>query len=507
MLLWDQLGGEQMIAAAVPEAYASYRAPIAAAVRFFVESLPGPRAIAILAEQMVLGPSAGASERLMELARSCPVLHKLGQVLARDRRLDPGLRAELQRLESMEPEVPMEAIRALIEQDLGPLEPQGLALEPTALAEASVAVVVPFRYREGSAAGPGPGRGVFKVLKPGIEERLDQELALLEDVGAFLDERCAEFGIPPLDYQDIFAQVRERLGHEVRLDIEQRHLASAREAYEGWEATVRIPRPLPWSSRRITAMERIDGRKVTEGGALARVDRGRLARRIVEALIAHPLWSTAPSALFHADPHAGNLLVTDDGRLGILDWSLAGTLGKREREAMGQVLQGALMLDARPILEALRSLSSRAVAGPALEQVVAKHLRPVGRGHLPGFTWMMGLLDEAVQEARLRVGADLMMFRRVLLMLEGVLADVEGGGGPDLDAILIASFVRQLVGEWPGRALALPRSRAFGTHLSNADLMQLALTLPWTTARVGLDWWQEVLAPGQADASFPACSP
>jgi hypothetical protein len=100
-----------------------------------------------------------------------------------------------------------------------------------------------------------------------------------------------------------------------------------------------------------------------------------------------------------------------------------------------------------------------------------------------------------------------MMFRRVLLMLEGVLADVEGGGGPDLDAILIASFVRQLVGEWPGRAFALPRSRAFGTHLSNADLMQLALTLPWTTARAGLDWWREMLASGRANGSLRSCSP
>ncbi len=326
-MIWDRVGGDRVIEAAVPEAYAAYRRPIGAALRYFVENLPASRSIEILVEQMALDPSAEPAERLVALARACPVLHKLGQVLARDRRLDLALRGQLQRLESMEPRVPVDVIRAQIEQDLGPLEPLGLSLEPTALAEASVAVVIPFGYRGGAGDGQGPGRGVFKVLKPGIEERLGQELALLEDVGAFLDERCTEFGIPPLDYQEVFSQVRERLSHEVRLDLEQRHLTAARAAYAGWEATVEIPRPLPWSSPRITAMERIDGRHVTEDG-MSSGERGQLVRRIVEALIAQPLWSTTPSAPFHADPHAGNLLVTGEGRLAILDWSLVGTLGR-----------------------------------------------------------------------------------------------------------------------------------------------------------------------------------
>src|SRR3954466_14941146 len=147
MFVWDSLGGERAIALVVPEAYAAYRRPIAAALRFFVENLPGPRAASIVGEQMSLDPSAGAAERLMILARACPVLHKLGQVLARDRRLDPGTRAQLQRLGAMEPRVPIPVLRDRIERDLGPLERLGLSLESEALAEASVAVVVPFRYR------------------------------------------------------------------------------------------------------------------------------------------------------------------------------------------------------------------------------------------------------------------------------------------------------------------------------------------------------------------------
>ena len=280
--------------------------------------------------------------RLTILARACPVLHKLGQVLARDRRLDPGLREQLQRLESMPPRVPIHVLREQIEQELGPLERLGLSLEPEALAEASVAVVVPFSYRDGADDGAGTGRGVFKVIKPGVEERLGQDLALLEDVGAFLDERCAVLRDPvrwitrtPL------LKCGRCLGQEVQLDGEQRHLAAAHAAYAGLEAMVQVPRLLPWSSPRVTAMERIDGRKVTERrGKPVHRRRAGWRGRIVESLIAHPLWSTAPGALFHADPHAGNLLVTRDGRLAILDWSLVGTLGTTERRRSGRSCSG-----------------------------------------------------------------------------------------------------------------------------------------------------------------------
>ena len=80
-----------------------------------------------------------------------------------------------------------------------------------------MAVVIPFRIQGASQDGH-PDRGVFKVLKPGIEDRLARELGLLQDVGGFLDERCAAFGIPPLDYREVFDQVREKLGTEVNLE-------------------------------------------------------------------------------------------------------------------------------------------------------------------------------------------------------------------------------------------------------------------------------------------------
>jgi ubiquinone biosynthesis protein len=481
MLDWDCLLTEAAVASLLPDEHARFRRPLRDALTVFLEGLPAEHQAAILAEQAAL-PLASPAERLALLARSCPALHKLGQVLARDRRLPPELRRHLQELESLPPSVPVSTIEAILTQELGPLERRGVTLLPPALAEASVAVVIPFR--DDRAPG-GPREGAFKVLKPGVEERLEQELGLLQRVGAHLDERCAELGIPHLDYQESFQQVREKLRHEVRLDLEQRHLAQARAVYQA-EPRVQVPALFEHCTPRVTAMERLTGGKVTEHG----VGRRRLADLIVEALIARPVFSRSAQALFHGDPHAGNLFLTADGRLGLLDWSLVGRLGERERVALGQVVLGALALDGERLANTLAGLDEGGrVDRPALGSAVRAALGRIGRGHIPGFTWLMALLDQAVQTARLRVGADLLLFRKALHALEGVVADVGEEAGR-IDAVLLGQFLGHLAAEWPLRWLAPPGSRAFATRLSNADLTELVLSWPWAAACFWLERWR-----------------
>ena len=196
-----------------------------------LEPAPRPREVAqILGDQAALHADASAEERLVALAERCPALHKLGQILARDRRLALELRLHLQRLESLPPVTPLDSIEQTLTSELGPLESLGVKLDPPALAEASVAVVVPFRYTA-NGRDDLPERGVFKILKPGIEERLALELDLLQDVGELLDDRCVAFGIPQLAYREVFDQVREKLATEVDLKGEQRHLVQAAETY------------------------------------------------------------------------------------------------------------------------------------------------------------------------------------------------------------------------------------------------------------------------------------
>src|SRR5262249_1650201 len=154
-----------------------------------------------------------------------------------------------------------------------------------------------------------------------------------ERVGSYLDQRCDEFRIPHLDYQEAFEQVRDKLRQETRLDLVQRHLVRARTFYEG-ESRIHIPALFDPCTPHVTAMERIVGGKITEHGLDAIIAKRRLARLVIDALIARPIFMQSGQALFHGDPHAGNLFLTTDGRLAILDWSLVGALGECERIAM-----------------------------------------------------------------------------------------------------------------------------------------------------------------------------
>lgn len=489
MLDWSCLIDEDALRSVIPDCYSHFLRPISGALAVFLNGLPPPRQAAILAAQAALPADASTAQRVAALARSCPALHKLGQVLARDSRLSVELRAHLQELESLPPSVPIKVITDLLTREIGPLERAGVTLLPPAVAEASVAVVVPYRD-ERAAAGAAHRHGVFKLLKPGVVEHLAQDLDMLDRVGAYLDQRCDEFRLPHLDYQESFQQVRDKLRHEIRFDLEQRHLASARRIY-GDDPRVHVPALFERCTPRLTAMERLSGGKVTDHLPPMPAERRRLAQVVIEALLARPFFARSSQAIFHGDPHAGNLFLTGEGRLGILDWSLAYTLEEQERITVVQMLLGAVTLHAERIIASLLRLVRRGrVDRPALDGVVQAWLRRVRDGQFPGFAWLTGMLDEAVQRARLGVGGELMVFRKTLHTLEGVLADLGADVSPD--RVLIGEFVRHLGAELPLRWLAPPASRAFATRLSNADLLGLLLALPCAATRLWLDHcrWQ-----------------
>ena len=213
--------------ALVPKAYETYRPAVVEGLIFFLENLDEDRAGELLAEQLLLPGQAGVAERIVAIARHCPALHKLGQVLARDRRLPSAFRLLLQNLELMPSSLDLDEARALAEAELGPLARVGIRIDEPPIAEASVAVVVPFT---GEQAGESV-RGVLKLLKPGVEAKLKEELDILQRLGALLDERCEAYQLPRIAYEETFLEVRDLLAREVRLDQEQAHMRAARAAW------------------------------------------------------------------------------------------------------------------------------------------------------------------------------------------------------------------------------------------------------------------------------------
>jgi ubiquinone biosynthesis protein len=507
----------------LPGGYARYRPLLADGLVFFLERLSAARLRRIFAEQMRLGPSVSTAERIVILLHHVPALHKLGQVLARDRRLHPDFRQRLQRLESLPPRIPPAEVIALLQHEFPNWRKAGIKLAPEPLAEGSVAVILPFtcpsgclrprprRRRRNRNVRPNtppffdydyeaededgkektPQSGVFKLLKPGIQTLLEQDLEVLGLVGDFLDEDRGRYHLPALDYRDTFETIRQLLLHEVRLDQEQQNLAEAAKNYSGVES-VQIPALLPFCTPRLTAMTRLYGHKLTTGFGPEAPSRRALALTAAEALIARPLFSPQPAALFHADPHAGNLLMTLEGRLGILDWSLTARLHKQDRVQLLQLVLGALTLDVEQMEAAVVRLAAGARGG--FRQVLEDSLRPIRRGLFPGILWLANLLEDLMVPARLHFNADLLLFRKSLLTLEGVLADLTGEDDTAqrqlLDQALFTTLLRQWQAEWPARVLAPWQTRSFATHLSTQDLLRCCWSAPATFWR----WWGQTLA-------------
>ena len=215
-----------------------------------------------------------------------------------------------------------------------------------------------------------------------------------------------------------------------------------------------------------------------------------------ESLIAHSFFSSRPGALFHADPHPGNLFITTDGRLGLLDWSLVGRLRKEQRIQLVDLLIGAATLDPARLQQVVEKLANGSLEKKVAEQILEGGLRELRWGTFPGVGWLTRLLDNLVLEARARFNGDLLLFRKSLLVLEGLLADLSGiderARENFLDRALLAKLAEQLVFEWPERFRQPMEARSFQSHCSTADLLSLLCSGPAIWARYWGGAWRDL---------------
>jgi ubiquinone biosynthesis protein len=479
--LVESLDVEQIL----PPCYQSYRRLLVDGLCFFMGRLPARRLAEIVSDQIKLPDDSVFADRVFALLHRCPTLHKMGQVIARDRRLSRELRQRLQRLESVPPTIGLGDLPSDVVQEIENMDDIEMSGSP--LAEASVALVLPFTWRGSSTNDPQ--HGVFKVLKPGVEERLFEELEILAELGPFLEQRCEHYGLPGLDYRETLDSVARLLRQEVHLEREQRHLTEAAESY-AQDAKVVIPRLLPFCSSRITAMERIEGGKITDV-KLGRSSRIKLADLVFETLVARPFWSPGEACQFHADPHAGNLYSTPDERLAILDWTLVGRLDKEQRIDLVQIVLGGITLNEAQVCRAVSRLGRTLPDESRLRDHVRAALREIRQGRLPGFDWSQRLLDGVATSTGMSFPENLMLFRKALLTLSGVVEDITTAAS--LDRVMLNQGLRQFSNEWPSRMFADPSSRSHGTHIANVELMELAGSWPATVSVYWQGLWRDGL--------------
>jgi len=473
--------------ALVPEAYLKWRPPVRDCMVFVIGRISPARLAPKLLEQLELPVKTPPETRLLRLIAKVPGLQKLGQVIARNQHLRPALRNALARLENSIRDVKPEEIRAIIQKDLGSrLEAYEVRIAPTILSEASVSAVVRFTWRN-----PESGqreRGVFKVLKPHIPEYFAEDMDYLQGLAQYFGDRHHTYGFPADLIPDTFKKVRRLLQHEVNFVREQKTLVEAWSLYRSMPG-VRVPRVIkPLCTPRITALTEERGIKVTNAAArLPAARRGKVAEQIIEALVAVPLLSAQEGAIFHGDPHAGNLLYDNrSGELTIIDWALRERLSRDQRRHLALLFLMVSLRDPVGASNEVLALSQQRIRSDSpragiVREVVTSFLDELPVRRLPSGADAMKLLERIAVKG-VKFPGPLVMLSKVMFTLDGILNDIAGS-----DTGLGFTIARHVAQHW------LSDRAAYRSPLMTRDWITLQCSALLYTGRLWLQWEQAIL--------------
>ena len=277
------------------------------------------------------GSGEGAERLASDLEQLGPTFIKFGQLLSTRFDLLPTAYTDaLSRLQDRVEPVPVSEIRTVIEEELGARVRDLFAtFDDVPVASASLGQV----HRATTVTGRDV---VVKVLRPGVREIVRDDMDLLGQVAELVDTRTSAG--PRLGTTRLLAQFRRSLADELDYRKEWANLARFRDLAADEELLL-VPEPLAaFSTSRVLTMDYVPGKKVTDVGPLGLLDIDGPA--LSESLFRFMLTTLLSEGLLHADPHPGNLLVTPDGRIAILDLGMVARLPRRVRSQLVKLLLG-----------------------------------------------------------------------------------------------------------------------------------------------------------------------
>lgn len=272
---------------------------------------------------------ADAEALASELEALGPTFVKLGQLLSTRPELlpEPYLRALARLQEGVEP-FSFADVERIVTTELGVRLSKGFrSFDHEPLAAASLAQVHRAELRDGRPVA-------VKVQRPDIRDGIERDLSAISDLARFADEHT-EAG-----RRLGFADMAEELARSLRAELDYRREAANLEiladALAEHERIV-VPRPVPdYCSEVVLTMDLVRGRSLGQIGPLGLLDIDGPA--LAEALFAAYLDQVLVLGLFHADPHPGNVLVTEDGRLALLDLGMVAQVSPDVQDELTKLL-------------------------------------------------------------------------------------------------------------------------------------------------------------------------
>jgi len=270
-----------------------------------------------------------AEELAKDLENLGPTYIKLGQLLSTRADLlpQPYLDA-LSRLQDQIEPFSYEEVERIVSGELGIRLSKAFAdFAPTPIAAASLAQVHEAYMRDGRAV-------VVKVQRPNIREQIVEDLEALTEMAQFIDAHT-ELG-KRYEFENMLVELRKSLLHELDFTLEANNMVAIGEIVAEFENIV-VPEPITdYCTSRVITMERIDGKKITSLNPLRllEIDGPSLADELFRAYLKQIL----VDGLFHADPHPGNVFLTDDDRIALLDLGMIGRVSQSFQDNLLRLL-------------------------------------------------------------------------------------------------------------------------------------------------------------------------
>ena len=394
------------------------------------------------------------------LAEAGVTFVKLGQMLSTRRDiLPPVFVRELETLQTQVTPEPWSVIEPAIEERLGrPIREVIAHINPTPLAAASVAQVHEATLLDGTEV-------IVKVQRPKALNQVTQDLDIILRLAAWLNKTTTwgrDLGVKSLAAG--FANtLEEELDYRIELDTRASIEASLKRS---GKFDVTVPHGYPQlSGERLLIMDRLPGQPVSRAGellsGLSDAERSRLATTLLGATLEQIIGD----GIFHADLHAGNIFITPDGKLGLLDFGAVGRLDPGTQTSLGLMLYSIDQNDSAGATDSLIELLGRpdGLDDREVERAVGELLLRYGGGTRA--TQGQKLFDDLfnlVLAHRFSVPAPISAAFRAMASVEGALLTID----PNFDVVAVS---RQ-------EGNRLVRSKLKGTKITD-ELQRRALQL------------------------------
>jgi predicted unusual protein kinase regulating ubiquinone biosynthesis (AarF/ABC1/UbiB family) len=262
-----------------------------------------------------------ARQLIKILTKLGPAYIKIGQALStRPDVVPPAYLEELTTLQDKIPSFPNEVAFRFIEEELGARPEEIYAdLSPQPIAAASLGQVYKGRLKTGEEVA-------VKVQRPGLNSRISLDIYIMRLLAGFVQDNVKQVRS---NLRAIIDELAERIFEETNYNQEGRNADKFKKFY-GYMEEIYVPK-IYWeyTGKRVLTMEWIDGTKLTDIEAVQ--EKGIDATHVIEIGVECSLRQLLEHGFFHADPHPGNLLAMDDGKLAYLDFGMMSRIKPYQR--------------------------------------------------------------------------------------------------------------------------------------------------------------------------------